>query len=113
LASRGRLANHVKGDAQEFRTQNEMGPVDGIQIDGEADVILRHHELDHASALEKVRGITDRENLRTAEDRQVLADVLVFEGADVNNGAGPGFSNVRVPDMNGEIADFLIGSEGI
>ena len=49
-----------------------MSALDGVKVDGEANVIRDEQKLNHASALEEIRSIADGERIGVVKGRKVL-----------------------------------------
>ena len=89
-----------------------MAAVDCIEVHGKTDVVLLHHELNHAAPLEEVWGIAYCEDVGVAEDGKVFANIFAFEGADEDDAASLRFCYVGVEDVNGAMVNGLIRSKG-
>jgi len=59
-----------------------MRAIDGVEVDGEADVIGDVEELDHSTVLEEVGCIADSEDVGIAENCEIFAQVIHFSCAD-------------------------------
>ena len=91
-----------------------MRAIDGFEIDCEADVIGKGHELNHAAVLQKIGSITDGEDVGVSEDGKIFADAVAFARADKYDGAGFCGTDIgRAIHMDGKIVDGRIGGKEI